>query len=174
MRAGRPVHRSKKDGRRSWIATGPLVEETPLKRNLFVLVLVALTGLARAHPGFAAEFKLVDGDRVVLIGDTLIERDQKHGYLGTMTTATNPDRAISFRNLGWSADTVRGLSRVRFGPPEEGWQHLIDPLDRAQADGPVRRLRQGRTVRRRSWSARLRFRPERPARLHHNGRLERA
>jgi lysophospholipase L1-like esterase len=97
-----------------------------LKRNFLVLALVAATGLTWARPGLAADFKVVDGDRVVLIGDTLIERDQKHGYLETLITAAHPDKSITFRNLGWSADTVRGLSRARFGPPEEGWQHLID------------------------------------------------
>lgn len=67
-----------------------------------------------------------DGDRVVLVGDALIERDQKYGYLETIITARNPEKSITFRNLGWSGDTVRGLSRARFGPPAEGWQHLID------------------------------------------------
>ena len=72
------------------------------------------------------EFEWKDGDRVVLIGDTLIERDQKYGYLETLITAQNPDKTITFRNLGWSGDTVRGLSRARFGPPAEGFQHLKD------------------------------------------------
>jgi hypothetical protein len=65
-----------------------------------------------------------DGDRVILIGDTLIERDQKYGYLETLITAKNPDKTITFRNLGWSGDTVRGLSRSGFGPPSEGWSQL--------------------------------------------------
>jgi hypothetical protein len=70
------------------------------------------------------KFEWRDGDRVVLIGDTLIERDQKYGYLEAIITSQNPDKTITFRNLGWSGDTVRGLSRARFGPPSEGWEHL--------------------------------------------------
>ncbi len=66
-------------------------------------------------------FEWKDGDRVVLIGDTLIERDQKYGYLETILTAANPDKTITFRNLGWSGDTVRGLSRAASAlPPRAG------------------------------------------------------
>jgi lysophospholipase L1-like esterase len=81
-------------------------------------------GQGRAEEPTRFEWK--DGDRVVLIGDTLIERDQKYGYLEALITADNSSRSITFRNLGWSGDSVRGLSRARFGPPAEGWQHLID------------------------------------------------
>ena len=30
------------------------------------------------------KFELKDGDRIVLVGDTLIERDQRYGYLETL------------------------------------------------------------------------------------------
>ncbi|MGE3818194.1 MAG: SGNH/GDSL hydrolase family protein, partial [Isosphaeraceae bacterium] len=90
------------------------------------LGLLASTLLA-APSTFAEDrsaFTWKDGDRVVLIGDTLIERDQTHGYLETLITANNPDKTITFRNLGWSADSVLGLSRAGFGKPEEGFQQL--------------------------------------------------
>lgn len=60
----------------------------------------------------------------MLVGDTLVERDQSHGYLETMLTLANPDRDATFRNLGWSADTTRGLSRAGFDPPEAGFEAL--------------------------------------------------
>jgi lysophospholipase L1-like esterase len=66
-----------------------------------------------------------DGDRVVLVGDTLIERDQRYGYLETLLTLENPDLNLTFRNLGWSGDTVRGLSRAGFDPPEAGFRELV-------------------------------------------------
>ena len=65
-----------------------------------------------------------DGDRVVLVGDTMIERDQKTGYLETLITSQNPGKALAFRNLGWSGDTVLGLSRAGFGPPPDGFKQL--------------------------------------------------
>jgi hypothetical protein len=69
-------------------------------------------------------FEWKDGDRVVLVGDTLIERDQSYGYFETLVTAANPDKTIVFRNLGWSADTPLGLARAAFDPPEAGFRRL--------------------------------------------------
>ena len=69
-------------------------------------------------------FELQDGDRIVLVGDTLIERDQRYGYLETLLTITNPDKNLVFRNLGWSGDTVGGISRSGFDPPEAGFEQL--------------------------------------------------
>jgi len=65
-----------------------------------------------------------EGERVVLIGGTLIEREQAQGYLETRWTCARPDRPITFRNLGWSGDTVEGPSRARFGTTADGFRHL--------------------------------------------------
>ncbi len=77
-----------------------------------------------ARAGDAPAFALKDGDRVVLLGNTFVERDQEFGYLETLLTSRFPDRSITFRNLGWSGDTVFGEARARFGTPEDGFQHL--------------------------------------------------
>jgi hypothetical protein len=69
-------------------------------------------------------FEFRDGDRVVLLGDALIERDQKYGYLETFLTADNPEKSITFRNLGWSGDTVHGHARAGFGTPADGFARL--------------------------------------------------
>jgi lysophospholipase L1-like esterase len=88
--------------------------------------------LAAVGPGAAraesSRFELKDGDRVVLVGDTLIERDQRYGYLETMLTLLNPGKELTFRNLGWSGDTVAGLSRAGFDPPEAGYRQLIEQV----------------------------------------------
>ena len=68
--------------------------------------------------------ELKDGDRIVLVGDTLIERDQRYGYLETLLSISNPDKNLVFRNLGWSGDTVGGVSRSGFDPPEAGFEQL--------------------------------------------------
>jgi lysophospholipase L1-like esterase len=90
--------------------------------------IVALAVLLGQAPAFAADppFELVDGDRVVLIGGTMIERDQSYGYLETRLTRRYPDRSITFRNLGWSGDTVEGVSRAGFGAPIDGYKHLVE------------------------------------------------
>ncbi len=83
-------------------------------------VLAAATAQAQSTPRLV----LRDGDRVVLIGGTLVERDQSHGYLETALTARFHRQHIQFRNLGWSGDTVWGEARARFGKPADGFAHL--------------------------------------------------
>ena len=71
----------------------------------------------------AAEgFTLHEGDRVVLVGSTLVEREQRHGYWETALTRRFP--SVTFRNLGWSGDTVFGDARAGFGTQADGFRHL--------------------------------------------------
>lgn len=98
----------------------------PLLLGLAWIASVAAQNAAAADP--PSPWILKDGDRVVLVGDTLIERDQRHGYLETILTLANPDRDATFRNLGWSADTTRGLSRAGFDPPEAGFHALREQV----------------------------------------------
>ncbi len=72
------------------------------------------------------DFDLADGAQVTLIGNTLIERAQTFGYLETALTARWPERNITFRNLGWSGDTVFGEARAGFGSAKDGFRHLKD------------------------------------------------
>lgn len=74
------------------------------------------------------DFELRDGDRVVLLGDTFIEREQRYGHIEYLFTTHWPDRNITFRNLGWSADTPEGISRAGFDPDEKGWYYLTNQL----------------------------------------------
>jgi lysophospholipase L1-like esterase len=87
----------------------------------------ALWGLAvLAAPAFAEAFELKDGDRVVLVGATLIEREQRYGYWEAALTSRWPDRNITFRNLGWSGDNVWGDARAGFGTRADGFKLLKD------------------------------------------------
>jgi lysophospholipase L1-like esterase len=95
-----------------------------IPRLLGLLVVIA-TPIAGGEP---PRFELSSGDRIVLVGDTLIERDQRYGYLEAMLTLLNPDKDLTFRNLGWSGDTVAGLSRAGFDPPEAGYRQLIEQV----------------------------------------------
>ena len=93
--------------------------------------------LAVHAPAFAeSRFDFRDGDRVVLLGDAFIEREQYEGWIELAMTTTFPDRAVTFRNLGWSADTPAGDSRnglslgqAGLESPEEGWRQLENQLD---------------------------------------------
>ncbi|MEM7384015.1 MAG: FG-GAP-like repeat-containing protein, partial [Verrucomicrobiota bacterium] len=75
---------------------------------------------------------LRDGDRVVLLGNTFIEREASFGHLETALTlgAAADGKKVTFRNLGWSGDTVFGHARSYFGPPAEGFDRLKTHLER--------------------------------------------
>lgn len=72
----------------------------------------------------AGSFELADGDRVVLLGNTFVERDLKHNRLETLLTTRHPGKSLVFRNLGWDGDTVWGTSRAGFGREEDGFKQL--------------------------------------------------
>ncbi len=100
-----------------------------LSRRL-ALATLALLGLTPS-PASAQNtngFELLDGDRVVLVGDTLVEREQAFGHVEQMLTTHFPNRHVTFRNLGWSADTPAGASRAGFDTPEKGFDRLKEQL----------------------------------------------
>jgi lysophospholipase L1-like esterase len=93
-----------------------------------IIGLLGLCAPLAAHADEPPAFRFRDGDRIVLIGDTLIERDQRYGYLETILTLANADKNLTFRNLGWSGDTIAGLSRAGFDPPEAGYRRLVEQI----------------------------------------------
>ena len=88
------------------------------------VVSAPLPKVRKVHTGPAEKFELRDGDRVVFLGNTLIEREQKYGYLETALTERYPNRNVTFRNLGWSGDTVWGEARAVFGTQADGFRAL--------------------------------------------------
>ena len=91
--------------------------------------LVGLPAAIAESPPAGTSWSLRDGDRVAFIGGTFIEREQRYGYLETALTIANPDKTITFRNLGWSGDTIGGVSRSGFDPPEAGFKQLVDQVN---------------------------------------------
>lgn len=79
-----------------------------------------------------ASFELKNGDRVVFLGNSLIENDQQYGYIEFALTSRWPDCDITFRNLGWSGDTVFGDARSYFTSPPNAYELLIEQLTNAQ------------------------------------------
>ncbi|HLX63680.1 MAG TPA: SGNH/GDSL hydrolase family protein [Planctomycetota bacterium] len=72
-----------------------------------------------------APFEFKPNDRVVFIGDALIERDIQYNYLETMLTVRLHGKGVTFRNAGWSGDTVWGESRSVFGTQKDGYTALV-------------------------------------------------
>ena len=61
----------------------------------------------------AAQLELNKGDHVVLIGNTLAERMQHHGWLESYVQAALPKHELVFRNHGFSGDKVNSRPRNR-------------------------------------------------------------
>ncbi|MFP6618345.1 MAG: SGNH/GDSL hydrolase family protein [Pirellulaceae bacterium] len=92
---------------------------------LGVTMAILLSGWVFTTTSAAAEFKIARGDRVVFLGATFIERMQDTSYLETELTSRWSGESVTFRNLGWSGDTVAGVSRAVFGKPADGFTRLL-------------------------------------------------
>ncbi|MBO0699725.1 MAG: SGNH/GDSL hydrolase family protein [Zavarzinella sp.] len=87
--------------------------------------LVGLTVLLPAAAQ-AGPLELKPTDRLVLIGSTVIEREQRYGYWEAVLTARSP--GLKVRNLGWSGDDVFGTARRAFDldKPDIGRKRLVE------------------------------------------------
>ncbi|MCA9055043.1 MAG: hypothetical protein KDA75_14475 [Planctomycetaceae bacterium] len=95
---------------------------------LLTLCLTVASSLAADSVQTVAAVELQNGERVALIGGTLIEREQRYGYWEHAMTSAYPDRNITFRNLGWAGDTVWADSRGIFDPADKGYARLIEQV----------------------------------------------
>ncbi|MFM7038738.1 MAG: GDSL-type esterase/lipase family protein [Planctomycetaceae bacterium] len=73
-------------------------------------------------------FAFEDGDHVCLVGATFIERAQLFEHLEATLAGTLGARRVTFRNLGWSADTVFAESRGIFDPPAAGYLRMVEQV----------------------------------------------
>jgi putative heme-binding domain-containing protein len=74
----------------------------PIAAGLAVLALSSLS--------LAADFELKQGDHVSIIGNTLADRMQHHGWLETLVYQKYPKHELVFRDLGFSGDEVAGFT----------------------------------------------------------------
>ena len=88
-------------------------------------VIPMLLALATPLVAETPKLQLKDGDRIVFVGGTLVERDQSYGYFEALLTRRFKDANFTFRNLGWSGDTVFGDARAVFGTQKEGYASLL-------------------------------------------------
>src|SRR6185369_1392444 len=77
----------------------------------------------------AEPFEIKEGDRVLFLGDVLLEREGTYGYIETRMHEQFPDRHFTVRNLAFSADTPLGWSRASFDPVAKGFERLKEQLD---------------------------------------------
>src|SRR3954464_9594796 len=93
-----------------------------MKYGMVVALLLLESGVQAAP-----KFELADGDRVVFVGNTFTERQIQHNYLETLLTAQWPDRNYTFRNMGWSGDTVFVPARAG-SAPNKGFDLLVEAV----------------------------------------------
>jgi len=100
-----------------------------LLRILLALLSISLAALSpvRAQSP-ASNFEIREGDRVLLLGDTLLERENTYGFIETAMIDQFRDRHFTVRNLSWSGDTPAGVSRAMFDPPQKGWERLKEQI----------------------------------------------
>ena len=95
--------------------------------RLFILFLTA-SPFVNAQRAGDSNFRLHRGDRVVLLGNTFVERMVEFGYFEALLNARLPKHRLTIRNLGWSADTLT----IQLRPLSFGDYH--EHLRRQQAD----------------------------------------
>lgn len=106
----------------------PVDRSSQLARWFTVLLTFGWIFPLAAQP---ARFEFAEGDRIALVGDTLIEREGDYGHIETRLTAEFPDRHLVFRNLGWSGDWPDGRSRASFDwnkSPAEWRARLLEQI----------------------------------------------
>ena len=108
----------------------------PFVPTAHILLVALMAGLPASAappppaPPATVDFQFQDGDRVVMVGNTLVERAQAFGHLESAIVARLAGIRLTFRNLGWSGDTVRAESRGIFDPPAKGYQRMLNHVAR--------------------------------------------
>ena len=115
----------------------------PCLRIAVTCLVIAVSCLLTAPPARAASaapaFELKENDRVIFLGDRLMEGEQYSGWIELMLTTRFADRNVTFRNLGWNGDTPAGDSRAGLSllqagrePANEGWTQLVKQIGDAK------------------------------------------
>ena len=99
-------------------------------RNLVIPSAIWIIGLYFSTPILLAStprIELNDGDRIVVLGGTLAERMQHDGWLETILQSHFPEKQLSVRNLGFSADSVSERLRVAGFGSQKDWLKRTKP-----------------------------------------------
>ncbi|MEI6871668.1 MAG: PVC-type heme-binding CxxCH protein, partial [Verrucomicrobiota bacterium] len=93
-----------------------------MKIRLFPLLSTLLTCSVATHA--SVPFEIKSGDRVLLMGDTLMEREGSAAALETLLTQHFDGVQFTARNLSFSADLPTGVSRASFDPASAGMERI--------------------------------------------------
>ncbi len=88
-------------------------------RSIFSVALLAVW-LAGCNTTAVVDFNPDRGQHIVILGNTFAERMQHFNYFETLLYKSFPDRELTVRNMGWSADEVGLQPRpYNFGSADE-------------------------------------------------------
>jgi lysophospholipase L1-like esterase len=96
-----------------------------MRHAVWALVCVLASAGAVFHAHAGEKLELADGEAVAFLGNAFFELDVPHGFIETALTLAYKDKNLTFRNLGWSGDTVWGHARAGFGSVQDGYNKLI-------------------------------------------------
>ncbi|MCA9200950.1 MAG: hypothetical protein KDA87_25600, partial [Planctomycetales bacterium] len=84
------------------------------------LFVSALILLSNSPVGLSQILELEKGDHIAIIGNTLADRMQHHGWFETYLQALHPQHELTIRNLGFAGDEVKTRPRSdNFGSPDQ-------------------------------------------------------
>lgn len=98
--------------------------------SIFLFLLLSYSSSLFAQ----ASFDPKEGDRVIYLGNSLMENEQQYGFLEYLISSNHPEKHLSFRNLGWSGDTVFGDARSYYTSPPGPFDLLISQIKATRAD----------------------------------------
>ncbi|SHM84046.1 Lysophospholipase L1 [Cyclobacterium lianum] len=101
--------------------------------SIFLFLLIFHHSSGFSQPTFEPK----DGDRIIYLGNALMENEQHYGFLEYLITSRHPEKHLSFRNLGWSGDTVFGDARSYYTNPPSAFDLLINQIKSSQADWAI-------------------------------------
>ncbi|MGM9509324.1 PVC-type heme-binding CxxCH protein [Larkinella sp. GY13] len=114
-----------------------------LKTSLLILLFTYFASNPAAGQHKAAVFNPQKNDHIILLGNTFADRMRYYNYFETLLQRNYPDRQLTLRNMGWSADEValqpRPLNFPWFG--EDAPKTTEDPQDlsfRSWYDKPIK------------------------------------
>ncbi|GGB97761.1 PVC-type heme-binding CxxCH protein [Dyadobacter sediminis] len=78
------------------------------KFQLILLAIILSVTFAKPVSGQALNSGFVpkNGDHIILLGNTFADRMRHYGYFETLLQKNFPDKHLTLRNMGWSADEV--------------------------------------------------------------------
>jgi lysophospholipase L1-like esterase len=91
-----------------------------------------LLAAARSYAHAEQPFAFGASERIVFVGNDFFDHETTDCYIETALTARFPEKNLTFRNLGYSGDTVLADARIlcagwdNFGPPDQGFNRLHD------------------------------------------------